>query len=134
MALILFVEDESTMLEMMAEIADLAGYQVLTAVNGKVALEILRSNSHKIDAVFTDLNMPVMGGIELMKKAKAEGISAPFVVVSGNLEQFATDEAKQAGAFEYLPKPFKVPKLEELMKLATEAGEKIHPEAKAKAS
>lgn len=90
-------------------------YQVVAeAADGRQALEVMRII--KPDVVFTDLKMPYMGGMDLIKAAQAEGLNAKYVIVSA-YEDF--DVARQAisfGVLEYLVKPITYDEVKELMK------------------
>jgi CheY-like chemotaxis protein len=68
--LVLIVDDDGDILELAAEILRTSGYDVLTARNGLEAVAILRSNS-RISILFTDMQMPGMGGEELAEVAMA---------------------------------------------------------------
>jgi DNA-binding NtrC family response regulator len=115
MVKILMVEDEPAMRELMEDLAKAQGVATVSAGNGKEALEILNKDPHSFTAVFTDLNMPVMGGIEFLAKAHDQGHDLPIVVVSGHLDQALTIEALKLGAFDFLPKPFPVDKFESMV-------------------
>jgi CheY-like chemotaxis protein len=67
---VLIVDDDDDVLELAAEILRTSGYDVLTARNGLEAVTILRSNS-RISILFTDIQMPGMGGEELVEIALA---------------------------------------------------------------
>jgi signal transduction histidine kinase/ActR/RegA family two-component response regulator len=81
---ILLAEDEPSVRRVAEHALELAGYVVLTAENGKEALEILRQQKQKIDLVVTDVIMPVMGGRELFAEARAAGFTeVTFLFTSG---------------------------------------------------
>ena len=84
---ILVVDDERGVRLSVTGILEDEGYNVLTATNGQEALEILRDQRDLINEVITDLEMPVLGGIELIGRMQEEGIEIPVVVLSGTLEQ-----------------------------------------------
>ena len=67
-ALILVVDDDEAVVEITAEILETLGYDILTAQDGSEAVELLRSNS-RISVLFTDIQMPGMGGEELAEIA-----------------------------------------------------------------
>jgi CheY-like chemotaxis protein len=68
---ILVVDDEPAVLEYAAEVLEGCGYSVLKTADGANALVLLRSN-RQIDLLFTDLVMPEIDGIELVRRARAE--------------------------------------------------------------
>ena len=81
---ILLAEDERAVRRVAEHALELAGYVVLTAENGKEALEILRARGREIDLVVTDVIMPVMGGRELYAEARAAGFTdITFLFTSG---------------------------------------------------
>ncbi|HYK12098.1 MAG TPA: ATP-binding protein [Gemmatimonadales bacterium] len=81
---ILLAEDEPSVRRVAEHALELAGYVVLTAENGKEALEILRQRGREIDLVVTDVIMPVMGGRELYAEARAAGFTdVTFLFTSG---------------------------------------------------
>ena len=80
-----------------------AGFRVIDSVaNGEEALEIMKSQS--IDLVITDIKMPVMTGIELIREAKACGIESSFVVLSSYDDYAYVREALKLGAVDYILK------------------------------
>jgi DNA-binding NtrC family response regulator len=100
---ILVVEDELYVRESLTAYLDDIGYRVLAAENGRIGLELFRSQQP--DIVMTDLRMPVMDGFALVEAIKAESEFIPIVVVSG---VGALDEAVRAmrlGAWDYVSKP-----------------------------
>jgi len=80
--LILIVDDDDDILELAAEILQRFGYDVLTARNGREAVAILRSNS-RISILFTDIQMPGMGGEELVDVAVALRPDIRVILTSG---------------------------------------------------
>ena len=103
---VLTVDDSRTILAMLHHTLTNAGFEVLQAENGQVGLDVL--GREDVDVVITDINMPVMDGIEFLRTLRAEpGGKAPVVVlcsVENDREHIA--EALEAGADEYIMKPF----------------------------
>ncbi len=92
----------------------LGEYEIVAEVpDGKQALEIMQIV--KPDVVFTDLKMPYMGGLELIKAAKAAEIKAKFVIVSAYEEFEVARQAISLGVYEYLVKPIMIEEVKELM-------------------
>jgi two-component system chemotaxis response regulator CheY len=83
-----------------------AGYDVLVAENGEEALG--RLSGTKIDMVITDLNMPEMDGIELIKKLRGmkDYKFVPIVMLTTESQEDKKQEGKQAGASGWIVKPF----------------------------
>ena len=113
---ILIVDDEPDMVENCARILARAGYQCLTAADGLRALALLESE--RPDLLLTDLKMPGLDGLELLRRAHETDPALPVIVITA----FATIESAVAavkeGAFDYLPKNFSVDQLQ----LAVERG------------
>ena len=80
--------------------------QVFEADNGQTALETL--DEHHVDLVLTDLHMPMMGGLELVQRMKANEAtsSIPIVVVSSEASASRIDELRTEGIANYLHKPY----------------------------
>jgi PAS domain S-box-containing protein len=113
---VLFVDDDSSVREMVAPTLTEHGYQVLTASNGAEALALLGKHGREIRLVLTDVDMPVMDGIELIAKLRSRMPDLPVVVMSGTLDVGKT--ALPAGTAGFLTKPFR---LEQLLVVIAEA-------------
>ncbi len=113
---ILVVDDESSIRELLQEYLSLEGYKVDIAKDGNDAFEYLRKFYY--DIVLTDLEMPGMNGIELLKKANTQGLNHKFIILTG----FGTVEtaimALKLGAVDYILKPFKLEELGLIIKKA----------------
>ena len=79
-ASILLVDDEPVLLEVLGEWFRRIAGQVFCAPDGVQALEIVAT--HKIDLIITDVRMPVMDGVTLLKKIKANGSRTPNAILS----------------------------------------------------
>jgi len=102
---ILLVEDDNDSSEIMSEFLEQLGHTVIKCTNGSEALSTLREE--KIHVVLTDINMPEMDGLELLRqiKTKNELKGIAVVVYTGFREQEKANEAKKYGAYDYLLKP-----------------------------
>ncbi|OKY75474.1 MAG: DNA-binding response regulator [Desulfobulbaceae bacterium DB1] len=102
---ILVVDDEPNYLIILAELLRDEGFEVLTAENGKNALDVVRTSD--LDLIITDMQMPVMGGMELLNRVKQHNPDLPVIMLTayGEVEKAVT--AMRDGAFNYLTKPFK---------------------------
>ncbi len=100
---ILIVDDEPLVRHSLSELLTLEGYSVTTADNGKQALEILRS--YNIDLVISDIRMPEMDGVELLRQIKLDHEDIPVILVTsyGSIENAV--EAMKIGAYDYITKP-----------------------------
>ena len=107
---VLVVDDEPYILEVMQETLKEHGYVITTACDGQEALEIFEREGGTIDAVLTDLAMPRMGGVDLIRALRAQSADVMVVAVSGMLGE-KSREALEAGAQTLIPKPFTARKL-----------------------
>ncbi len=82
---VLLVEDEDIVREVVAAQLTDEGYEVLAASDAEAALAIL-DRAGKVDALVTDLNMPGMNGVELIRIVRTRGLSIPAVLLTGNAE------------------------------------------------
>jgi DNA-binding NtrC family response regulator len=102
---ILIIEDEIDVCRGMATYFSDSGYQVLTAGNGDEGLAVFRAENP--DVVFTDLRMPVLGGLEVIKAIKGEKPDTPIIVISGTGVVKDAVEALRAGAWDFVEKPLR---------------------------
>ena len=103
---ILVVDDEEFMLDMVSKFIDHIGYEVITARNGKEALEILRNQPFTI--LVTDIKMPEMDGFELMKMVRMEFPDIHIIVMTGYGGSYTYTDVVAAGATDYITKPFTI--------------------------
>jgi FixJ family two-component response regulator/outer membrane lipoprotein-sorting protein len=104
MAKIIVIDDEEGMRYVLSNILKKAGYDVVTAVDGKNALEVL--SAHRPDMAFLDIHLPDMDGTQVLREIKKIK-DMPVVMCSGFGDvDFAVDTMKH-GALDYVSKPFK---------------------------
>jgi len=103
---ILVVDDSATMLMSLEATLGMSGFQVETARNGQLALDKLKSGM-KPNLILTDVNMPVMGGLELIGKVRAlpEFRFIPILTLTTESETGKRDEGRRQGATGWLVKP-----------------------------
>lgn len=106
---ILIVDDSETVRSVIIKTMDLAKIPLsnaFQAANGKEALEILAEEW--IDLVFADINMPVMGGVEMVEKMSEDGLlkTIPVVIVSTEGSATRIEQLKKKGVSAYIRKPF----------------------------
>jgi DNA-binding NtrC family response regulator len=116
---ILIVDDEKNLRQVLSIELSADGAEVDTAEDGIQALELLEKKEY--DVVLLDLNMPRMGGIEVLKNIRALDIPGEVIVLTANTTIAAAVEAMKLGAYDYLTKPFR---LEELSPVIEKAFEK----------
>jgi DNA-binding NtrC family response regulator len=117
---ILIVDDNREIRTILEEYLRDEGCIADGACDGKEALAKYRETAY--DLVITDLNMPGMTGIELIREIAGSGNMTEFIIITGYASLDSAIEAVKAGAFDYLVKPFRI---EELMVVIKNARDKI---------
>jgi CheY-like chemotaxis protein len=108
---ILFVDDESMLLEVGSELLEMVGYQVQAADSGQKALEIFQRDKDDIDLVLFDMIMPNMNGGELFDKIKEIRPDIKMILSSGYSIDGQAQEIMERGCDGFIQKPFDVKKL-----------------------
>ena len=103
----LVIDDEQKMCRFLELVLSQDGYKVVTATSGEQALDIMRSRTD-LDVIVTDLMMPGITGMEVLEEAKRLLPDTPVIMITGYSTVENAVQAMKAGAFDYLPKPFKV--------------------------
>lgn len=106
---VLIVDDSETVRQIIIKTLDLAGVavnEIHQASNGREALDLLAGQW--VDLVFSDINMPVMNGIEMIEKMKADDVlkTIPVVVVTTEGSKARVEQLKEKGVAAYVRKPF----------------------------
>lgn len=111
---ILVVDDESIMRDLLTDYFEMMDFAVMSAKDGSVAWEMLNGyQSGQFDLVITDINMPIMGGIELSQLIKEKYPDMPIIMMTGyGIEKVKQDVEKAEG---FLAKPFELSVLQELV-------------------
>lgn len=107
-ATILIVEDDPSVQNLMATTLRTHDYSYLTAGNGETA--IMQAASHNPDVIFLDLGLPDMDGVDVIKNIRTWS-ELPIIVISARSDETDKIEALDAGADDYLTKPFSVEEL-----------------------
>ncbi len=102
-ARVLAIDDEATMLEWLKTILENDGYEVRAAMNAARGEELFRA--WKPDAVVTDLMLPDLDGVELLKRFKAAHADTEVIVLTGHGSVPKAVEAIRAGAYSFVEKP-----------------------------
>lgn len=107
----LTVDDSKTMRDMVTYTLKNVGFEVIEAADGQQALNVL--NGQKVDVIITDLNMPVMDGLTLIRqlRAKPEYKFTPILMLTTESDETKKNEGKSAGATGWIVKPFNPEKL-----------------------
>jgi DNA-binding NtrC family response regulator len=115
---ILVVDDEMIVCESCKRILEEDGYDVEIALSGKEAFEKMRANP--FDIVITDLKMPGIDGMEVLRTFRAEYPDAIIIMITGFSTVETAVEAMKLGAFDYIPKPFTPDEVSIVVKKAIE--------------
>ena len=107
---VLVVDDEEFVLESARQTLESAGYEVRTALDAAATLRLVEEEGEAVDIVVTDLRMPGMSGLELIRTLRDRHPTLPIVAASG-VADGRTEEALDAGAQTFLAKPFSEEKL-----------------------
>ena len=113
---ILLVDDEQSICDIVEKYLKKQGYEVAQSNNGSDALEIIKSGS--IDLVVTDIKMPGMSGVELLRKIREYRSSIPVLITTGFPTLETAIEALKFGAYDYLTKPFHLEEMGEKIRRA----------------
>ncbi len=103
---ILVVDDELDVRETLSGVLTKLNYIPHTAESGKEALEVFKAN--KIDVVLSDLYMPEMDGIQLLKRIRAIDSKVVFMMITAHPTIETAVDAIKKGAYDYLTKPFHI--------------------------
>lgn len=108
---VLTVDDSRTMRDMVSFTLKGAGYDVVEAGDGQQALTVIAAN--KVDLVITDLNMPVMDGLTLIRRLRATPAhrTLPILMLTTESDEKKKTEGRTAGATGWIVKPFNPEKL-----------------------
>ncbi len=104
--MILIVDDEQNILNLLERVLTKAGYPVQKAASGRAALDIIER--HPVDIVLTDIRMPDMDGIALLKAIKAQNAPVKVHLMTAFATLDTAIEALKMGAQDYIKKPFKI--------------------------
>jgi len=117
-ARILVVDDEKSMRDLLSITLAKEGYDVLTAAGGEPAIEALHRES--VDAVITDLRMPKVDGLQVLRVAKEISPDMAVIVITAVASTETAVEAMKLGAYDYITKPFKLDEVNLIVRNALE--------------
>ena len=121
MASVLVVDDDIDIGRALVRMLTSRGYETLFAAGGQQALDVL--GTRRFDAVVTDLNMPQISGLDVLRAAREQRSARAVVVATAYGTIDLAVEAMQLGACDFLTKPYSFVRLETTLKSALEAGE-----------
>ena len=106
---VLVVDDEPSVLELLSRALSLAEYDVDVAPDGQAALERMRRTTY--DLLVTDLKMPGLDGLTVIREARRYRADLPVIIVTGYSTEASAIDAINLGVSGYLTKPFRVPRV-----------------------
>lgn len=112
MKTVLIVDDSESVRELVSFSLEEHGFKIIKGENGIDAMKHI-NNNEKIDIIITDLHMPIMNGIEFIKKVREKDfyMGIPILFLTTEIQSEKKMEAKHAGATGWLVKPFAPEKL-----------------------
>jgi two-component system response regulator AtoC len=116
---VLIVDDEVNIRRVLAAMLKREGYEVTTAADGEQALGVLVKTP--VHVVVTDLVMPRLGGMELLRRVAGEFPDVPVIVITAHGSVDSAVAALKAGAFDYITKPFEQEELKKVIAKAARA-------------
>ena len=118
---VLIADDEANLRKVLAAMLRREGYEVLTAADGAEALDLMGKT--RVDVVLTDLRMPRIDGMELLRRVLAEYRGTPVVMLTAHGTVDTAVTAMKLGAFDYLSKPYDQEELQIIIKKAATAAD-----------
>src|SRR5258705_5519848 len=115
-AKILLVEDDAAIVTTLRRVLTDEGYEVAVEQAGDIGLA--RARAEEFDVIVTDLKLPGLNGLELVRELHATRPRLPILMMTAHGTTETAIEATQAGAYDYLLKPFEIPELFKLVEQA----------------
>ncbi len=115
---ILVVDDEQSLRDVLSIMLKRAGYVVTSAMDGEEAIELLHKEI--FDLVITDLRMPKIDGMEVLKAVKSASPETVVLIITAFASADSAVEAMKQGAYDYLTKPFQVDEVQLIIRNALE--------------
>jgi DNA-binding response OmpR family regulator len=117
---LLLIEDEPSVISLIQRSLTASGHEVTVAMDGQSGLEM--AIRHQFDLIILDLMLPVMNGMEVCRKMRSHGLSTPVLMLTalGTTENIVS--GLDAGADDYMTKPFKLAELEARIRTLTRRG------------
>jgi len=115
---ILVVDDDRNLLKLFKYVLEKDGFAVITAMDGERGLEL--ALAERPDLVMLDLKMPKLDGMEVLRKLKADPLTAaiPVVMITASAQKADAERALREGAVGYIIKPFHIAELRDCVRAA----------------
>lgn len=117
---LLVVDDEAPLRRLVSRALEKAGHEVVQAEDGQSALKEVER--HTFDAVLSDIAMPGLDGVSLLRAIRERDLDVPVVLLTGNPSVESAMKAVEYGAFEYLTKPVELDRIRSVMSRALALG------------
>jgi two-component system response regulator HydG len=108
---ILVIEDDLDIQDVVEGFFRPRGYRVIRSEDALTSIQELQSGALKVDVVLTDLNLPLMSGLEFTRKMKESNVSTPIILMTAQKGSEIAVEAIEAGAYDFIVKPIHFPQL-----------------------
>jgi EAL domain-containing protein (putative c-di-GMP-specific phosphodiesterase class I)/CheY-like chemotaxis protein len=118
---VLLVDDDDAVRNVLRRVLERRGYRVFACSSGSAALEQLAAGND-FDAMVSDVRMPGMSGLKLLRAVREHDLDLPVILVTGNPDLVSATEAVEYGAFKYLIKPVESDHLDEAVERAAAVG------------
>ncbi|MFQ5789014.1 MAG: sigma-54-dependent transcriptional regulator [Acidobacteriota bacterium] len=118
MSRILVVDDEDSMRQLLEITLGKSGYQVALAESGAKAVQLFDKSPY--DLVISDIKMPDMNGVEVLRRVKSSSPETPVIMITAYASAETAVDALRLGAYDYITKPFKIDELKNTVKNALE--------------
>jgi PAS domain S-box-containing protein len=105
---VLLVDDEAMIRDLGRRVLERAGYEVVTACDGREALQVLSERPDGVGLMILDMSMPGLSGHDVLVKLRESRSALRVIIASGEPQQCDTREAKEAGVCGFLAKPFRL--------------------------
>ncbi len=109
MAKILITDDERSIRNALKEILEYEKHEIDLAEDGQIAYDLIKNKEY--DLILSDIKMPKLDGIELLKRVKSENPDQPFIMITGHGDVETAVDAIQKGAYDFIQKPLDLNRL-----------------------
>jgi DNA-binding NtrC family response regulator len=114
---LLLVDDEVGLVDLLKEHFE-KDYEIVTAMSGAAAVE--RFARMRPDAVFLDISMPGVTGVQVLQLLRETDAGVPIIMMTANKDSKLAEDCLKSGAFAYVPKPFNLVYMDHIAALAVE--------------
>ncbi len=112
---ILLIDDDVNLLKLLRRPLARVGHTIMEATDGKQGWDLFAEHPSKFDVIITDIKMPVLNGIELLRRLRDREYDVPVIIITGYEDIRSSIEILRFGAFDLLLKPFSAPELLDIL-------------------